>query len=152
MKELIITAGGENIPPVLIENEIKSALPCVANVMALGDNRKYLACLITLKEDPPMSGNLDKAAIDFLASKGIAVKTLKEAQTHPGLRKVILDGLKVANDRAISRAQHVQDFCLLKEDFSVENGTLTPTLKLKRKEVLSRYAAEIDSLYNQPKL
>ena len=58
LKELIITAGGKNIPPVLIENEIKNALPCISNVMAIGDNKKYLTCLISLKEDPPCSGNL----------------------------------------------------------------------------------------------
>ena len=54
-KELIITAGGENIPPVLIENEIKKALPCVANVMVVGEQKPYLNCLISLLEDPPHS-------------------------------------------------------------------------------------------------
>jgi len=54
-KELIITAGGENIPPVLIENEIKKALPCVVNVMVVGEQKPYLNCLISLLEDPPHS-------------------------------------------------------------------------------------------------
>jgi long-chain-fatty-acid--CoA ligase ACSBG len=57
-KELIITAGGENIPPVLIESEIKSVMSFIANVMVVGEGRKYLTCLITLKEDPPGSGKL----------------------------------------------------------------------------------------------
>jgi hypothetical protein len=49
--------------------------------MAIGDNRKYLTCLINLKEDPPQSGTLDKSAADFLASKGCPVKTVQEAAT-----------------------------------------------------------------------
>jgi long-chain-fatty-acid--CoA ligase ACSBG len=49
IKELIITTGGENIAPVLIKNEIKKALPCLSNVMVVGDQRKYLTCLLSLK-------------------------------------------------------------------------------------------------------
>lgn len=49
VKELIITAGGENIPPILIENEIKNILPFISNVMAVGDMKKFLTCLISLK-------------------------------------------------------------------------------------------------------
>ena len=63
-----------------------------------------------------------------------------------------MDGLKKSNLKAISRAQHVQDFYLLPEDFSVDNGLLTPTLKLKRKEVLKKYSAEIEKMYVIPKL
>jgi long-chain-fatty-acid--CoA ligase ACSBG len=58
VKELIITSGGENIPPLLIENEIKAAMPFISNVMVVGDQRNYLTCLITIKEDPPGSGKL----------------------------------------------------------------------------------------------
>jgi long-chain acyl-CoA synthetase len=58
----------------------------------------------------------------------------------------------VANTKAISRAQHVQNFYILNEDFSIENGTLTPTLKLKRKEAYKKYAGIIESLYTTAKL
>ena len=54
-----------------------------------------------------------------------------------------MEGLKKANSKAISRAQTVQNFYLMPEDFSVDNGTLTPSLKLKRKEALKKYAAEV---------
>ena len=57
-----MTSGGENIPPVLIETEIKKMLPCLSNVMVVGDNQPYLTCLISLLEDPPQSGNIEKTA------------------------------------------------------------------------------------------
>jgi long-chain-fatty-acid--CoA ligase ACSBG len=57
-KELIITAGGENIPPLLIEQEIMATLPFASQVMAIGERRKYLTCLISIKESAPGSGQL----------------------------------------------------------------------------------------------
>ena len=62
VKELIITAGGQNIPPVLIENEIKLELPFLSNVMVVGDLKKYLACLIYVREETPGKGKLEKIA------------------------------------------------------------------------------------------
>ena len=113
MKELIITAGGENIPPVLIENEIKVELPFLSNVMVVGDMRKYLTCLIYVKEDAPGSGKLEKSAKEFLELKGIKAESVEELRNNEKFRKVVMDGLKRTNEKAISRAQHVQDFHLL---------------------------------------
>ena len=151
-KELIITAGGQNIPPVLIENQIKQALPFIANVMAVGQMKKYLACLITLKEDPPMSGKLQKLAQELLQSKGCPAKTVSQAIKHPKMREIITAGLEAANSKAISRAQRVQNFIILPEDFSVEAGLLTPTLKLKRRQVSKKYHAEIEKMYITPSM
>lgn len=75
-----------------------------------------------------------------MSSKGCAVSTVKEASKDPKVKKIILEGLEKANQKAISRAQNVQNFFILPEDFSVENGLLTPTMKLKRKEVSKKYA------------
>jgi long-chain acyl-CoA synthetase len=66
--------------------------------------------------------------------------------------KYIEERIKAANDNAISRAQRVQTFAILGEDFTVENGILTPTLKLKRKEALKRYKDIIESFYTEAKL
>ena len=63
------------------------------------------------------------------------------------LAEIIRAGLEVANNKAISRAQRVQNFTLLSEDFSVESGLLTPTLKLKRREVVKKYEGEIEKMY-----
>jgi long-chain-fatty-acid--CoA ligase ACSBG len=118
-KELIITAGGENIPPILLESEIKAVLPFVSSVMLIGDMRRFLTCLVGLREDPPNSGQIDKASQEFLADKGCLIKSVAEAKSNEKLRKIIMEGLKKANERAISRAQHVQDFYLMPEEFTV---------------------------------
>jgi long-chain acyl-CoA synthetase len=80
------------------------------------------------------------------------VGTVDEAIKHVNIRKIVMEGLKIVNNKSISHAQYVQNFHILSEDFSVENGTLTPTLKLKRKETSKKYANEIESLYINPKL
>ena len=63
-----------------------------------------------------------------------------------------MEGFKEANKKAISRAQMVQNFYLMPEDFSVDNGTLTPSLKLKRKQALKKYSMEADQMYQTSKL
>lgn len=63
-----------------------------------------------------------------------------------------MEGINQANEKAVSRAQRVQNFFLMPEDFSVENDCLTPSLKLKRKVAHKKYAAEIEQMYVNPKL
>ena len=110
---MIITAGGENIPPILIENEIRAALPFIASVMLIGDMKKFLTCLVTLKEDPPQSGLIDKVSQQFLADRGCNITKVEEGIYNERLRKIITEGLKKANEKAISKAQYVQDFCIM---------------------------------------
>ncbi len=100
--------------------------------MVIGDMRKYLTCFITLKEEPPASGKLDPLTKEYFAERGTKLETVKQTIDDEKVRKIINEGLKKANEKAISRAQYVQDFIILPEDFSVENDTLTSTLKLKR--------------------
>ncbi len=75
IKELIITAGGENVAPVLIENEINTALPLFSNVVVIGDKLKYLTCLLILKVKSP--GVLADDVIAFAKSKGSSATTVK---------------------------------------------------------------------------
>jgi long-chain-fatty-acid--CoA ligase ACSBG len=151
-KELIITAGGENIPPILIEQEVLATLPFVSQVMLVGERRKYLTCLIAIKESAPGSGKIESSAKHYLGLKGEEISTIEQARQSKIVANLINAGLKQANDKAISRAQIVQDYHIMPEEFSVENGLLTPTMKLKRKEAEKKYIKEIEQMYLKAKL
>jgi long-chain-fatty-acid--CoA ligase ACSBG len=151
-KELIIGSGGENVAPVLIENAMKAAMLAASNVMVVGDRRKYLVQLVSLKTVPDAATG---APTDLLAADalhegkniGSRATTVSEAAACP-LWKAYLDrGLAAGNKGAISNAQVVQKWGLLPKDFCEADGTLTPTLKLKRKQACQRDAALIESLY-----
>jgi long-chain-fatty-acid--CoA ligase ACSBG len=152
IKELIITAGGENIPPVLIENEMKAAMPALGNCMVVGDKRKFLAMLVSLKTevDKETGAPTDKLAADSLffgKEIGSSATTLTEAAKDPIWKEYIDKGMKVANSKTTSRAQVVQKWQMLPVDFSEKGGELTPTLKLKRNVAAEKHAGLINSLY-----
>jgi len=151
IKELIITAGGENIPPVLIEEEMKSAMLAVSNCMAIGDRRKFLTMLVSLKVDPDKDGNpSDNLAKDslFVGSQiGSTATTMTAAATDPKWIEYINAGVKKGNSKTTSNAQIIQKWKFLPVDFSEKAGDLTPTLKLKRSVVADKYAALIESMY-----
>jgi len=145
IKELIITAGGENVAPVLIEDAIKKHLPCVSNAMVVGDQRKFLAVLLTLKVAMTDDGASTDALVGPAKLEGCT--TVAEAKASEAYQKILDDGLKAANKDAISRAQCVQKFVLLDDDFTQDGGELTPTMKLKRAVTVKKHAAAIDGLY-----
>jgi long-chain-fatty-acid--CoA ligase ACSBG len=152
IKELIITAGGENVPPVLIENEMKAAMVAVSNVMVIGDKRKFLSMVVSLRVDVDLDTGLptDKLSKDslFVAEQiGSSAKTYNEAKTDPLWTKYVDQGVKTANGKTTSNAQIVQKWKWLPVDFSEKEGDLTPTLKLKRSVVAAKYEALIDSIY-----
>jgi len=152
IKELIITAGGENIPPVLIENEMKAAMLAVSNVMVIGDRRKYLSMLVSLKVgvDKESGAPTDELAADSLFESrriGSTARTMSEAAVDPLWKKYLDDGVKAANKKTTSSAQIVQKWKMLPVDFSEKAGELTPTLKLKRSVVNVKYADLIESIY-----
>ena len=156
IKELIITAGGENVAPVLIEDAVKGAMVAVSNCMVIGDRRKYLSMLISLKAemDPETGAPTDKLAADALfAGKNIgsSATTVTEAAKDPLWKKYFDEGLKTANSKTASNAQIVQKYKLLPADFSEKTSELTPTMKLKRSVVADKYAALIDSIYADDK-
>jgi long-chain-fatty-acid--CoA ligase ACSBG len=154
IKELIITAGGENIPPVLIENVMKSLLLAVSNVIVIGDRKKYLICLVSLKCETDLETGLptNQLAADALhVAKTILhtpeITTYSAAKEDPRWITYIEQGIKQTNQQSTSNAQIIQKFRWLPEDFSEKAGDLTPTLKLKRKVVTEKYLPLIESMY-----
>jgi long-chain-fatty-acid--CoA ligase ACSBG len=157
-KELIITAGGENIPPVLIENEIKKEVDgLISNVMVVGDKRKFLTCLFAFRckpkkdhgpHDYPFTDDLDNDALEILKKIGSDSKTVQEAMQDKKIKDFLQKALEESNKRAASNAQRIQKYAMVEKDFSLEGGELTSTLKLKRKVVEDNYKNVLDNLYN----
>ena len=151
IKELIITAGGENIPPVLIEDELKLAMPAISNAMVIGDKRKFLTVLLTLKvevdDDGTPTNKLTGTALETAPLLGSTATTTEEAREDPKWKAYFEKGLQEANQKATSSAQKVQKFTLLDGDFSEKTTELTPTLKLKRSVAAAKYASVIDAMY-----
>jgi long-chain-fatty-acid--CoA ligase ACSBG len=153
IKELLITAGGENIPPVLIENEVKGACVAVSNCMVIGDKRKYLTMLISLKvkhdKDGMPSDILAPDALFIGKDIGSTATTYTEAKVDPLWKKCIDDAVKVANSKTTSNAQIIQKWTWLTTDFSEKGGELTPTLKLKRNVAYDKYLHLCDKMYEE---
>jgi long-chain acyl-CoA synthetase len=130
-KELIITAGGKNISPANVEAVLKT-IPLVGQAMVIGDNRPYLVALLTL--DP------DAAAARFPG------RPLADVAADPEVEREVSDGVADANAR-LSQVEHVRRFVLLGEEWQPDGEMLTPTMKLKRRGVLSAYASVIEDMY-----
>ncbi len=134
-KELIITAAGKNISPANIESVIKGS-PCISNAFAFGDRKKYITALVTL-EPSEMKGRL--------AGMGVATNTGSLSEI-PEVRELIRGEIERLN-AGLARFEQVKDFRIVPEDFSIEDDLLTPTMKLKRKNIIARYGDLIESMY-----
>lgn len=146
IKEMIITAGGENIAPVPIEDKIKDGAGILANCMTIGDRRKYMTCLVSLLTAP----GSDETPTVHLAPEVQQVcdsKTVEEATKDPKIHAIIQKAIDGYNAVAKSRAQKIQYFRILPSDFSRPIGELGPTLKLKRGVVMKKYSDVIESMY-----
>jgi long-chain-fatty-acid--CoA ligase ACSBG len=119
-------------------------------VVVIGDKKKYLSCLLTLKTKSP--GVLADEVTNFVKPYGSNATTVKDAIKCPNFRKAIQASIDQANTKAISNAQKIQRFVVLDTEFSVDGGEMTPTLKLKRKIINQKYEAVIESMYETPKL
>ena len=137
-KELIVTAGGKNIAPAVLEDRLR-AHPLISQTMVVGDNRPFIACLITL----------DPEALDhWKSSHGKpADATPADLAADPDLLAELQAAVDDAN-KAVSRAESIRKFTVLASDFTEASGHLTPSLKVKRAVVAKDYAAEIEALYS----
>ena len=154
LKELIVTAGGENVSPVPIENKIIELCPLIANCVVIGDKRKYLSCLISFKtEVDPATGEptktLASSVVATLKSQGSTASTLEEAANDPVVKKMIDDAIEGYNKVAISRAQEIRKWVMMDRDLSLGHGELTATLKMKRNIVHEHYINQIESMYKE---
>lgn len=135
-KDIIITSGGENVAPQLLEGKIK-AITAVSQAVVIGDQRKYLTALITL-DDETLSSELRRAGSN-------AVGTEQAAQCQQ-LRDYLQRQINEINT-TLTHAQSIKKFSILSQDFSIERDELTPTMKIKRKIVSLKYHAEIATMY-----
>jgi len=154
IKELIITAGGENIPPVLIEDSLKENLPCISNCMLIGDKRKFLSILLTFKVEIDLetgwpTDQLTPACVEWCRSVGSSANTIHDVLSGPDAKimRAIQEGIDNTNKRATSNAQKIAKWTILPKDFSIPGDELGPTMKLKRPVVNKKYAQSIERFY-----
>lgn len=135
-KELIVTAGGKNVAPAVLEDRLR-AHPLVSQCMVVGDNKPFIAALVTI--DPEMI----KGWIATNKKDGASIETLRN---DPDLLAVIQTAVDEAN-KAVSKAESIRKFTILAEDFTIAGGQLTAKLSVKRHVVAQQYAAEIEALF-----
>ena len=135
-KELIITAGGENVSPAAIEN-LLVAHPLIGQALAFGDMRPYVVALLTLDGE---------VAPAWAKAHGVEAASLPELAAHPVVLAAVGEAVSAANER-LARVQQVKRWRLLPVEWTADTEELTPTLKLKRRIVHAKYADDIDGLY-----
>ncbi len=136
-KEIIVTAGGKNVAPAVLEDRLRSH-PLVSQAMVVGDNQPFIAVLITIDPD-----EFPRWAEQHGKSGSIADHVDDE-----DLQAAISSAIDDAN-KAVSKAESIRTFRILPNDFSVEGGELTPTLKVKRRVVSDRYGDVITGIYTK---
>lgn len=137
-KEIIVTAGGKNVAPAVLEDPIR-ANPIVGQVVVVGDQKPFISALITL--DPEMLPV-------WLNNNGEdAQMTLADAAQHPKVLAEVQSAIDVANAR-VSRAESIRKFVILATEFTEASGHLTPKMSIKRHVITKDFASVIDGLYS----
>lgn len=160
-KHIIITAGGKNITPANIENEIKSQDPLISLVHAHGDRRPYVTALITVgpldaielaerkgcAPDPSLLPELRRAVMENPLARPPGLTELTRAVTAlPEVRERIKAAVERGNQK-LGRVEQVKRVALLERDFSLDLDEITPTLKVKRKNIEQKFVETFDRLY-----
>ncbi len=135
-KDIIITSGGKNIAPAPIENMIASS-KYINQACVIGDNRKHLTALITLDAD-----NI----AEFARANGILFNGIEELNEHPGVITLIDGEMAKVNSRLAS-FESIKRYRIVPE-FTIENGTATPTLKIKKNVINEKFKKTIDAMYD----
>jgi long-chain acyl-CoA synthetase len=137
-KDIIVTAGGKNVAPQNLENQLKT-YPIISQTMVYGDKRKYLSLLVCINEDN---------ARKLLTDKGITPPaTYAELAERPEIREEVQKAIDAVNAEQPSY-QTLKRFHLMDHDFTQETGELTPTMKVKRKFATQKYKTLLDAMYD----
>jgi long-chain acyl-CoA synthetase len=131
-KELIITGGGKNVSPANVEAVLKT-VPLVGQAMAVGDAKPYLVALLTLDPDAVATRYPGRSIADVAADADVVAEIARD--------------VAVANER-LSRVEQPRRVIVLGEDWLPDSEVLTPTMKLKRRGVMSRYGDQVDAMYS----
>jgi len=135
-KEIIVTAGGKNVAPAVLEDRLR-AHPLISQVVVVGDQKPFIGALVTL--DP-------EGVPGWLTAHGKPALTLEQAATDADVLASIDLAVEKAN-KAVSRAESIRKYRILDTDLTIANGYLTPKLSVKRSIVLKDFAAEVEALY-----
>ncbi|MDN5725577.1 MAG: AMP-dependent synthetase/ligase, partial [Propionibacteriales bacterium] len=138
-KDLIKTSGGKYVAPQKIEGAMKAACPYFSNVIIHGERRKYVAALVTLDAD---------AIAGWAADNDLADASYAELAKSPKV-KTMIDGYVEQANGTLERWETVKRYAILEQDLSVDDGEVTPSMKVRRKTVSDRYADVLDSLYDK---
>ncbi|MFE3451909.1 AMP-dependent synthetase/ligase [Nonomuraea sp. NPDC059194] len=140
-KELIKTSGGKYVAPTHLEGRIKAACPYLSHVFVHGDRRNFCTALVTLDMD---------VVRPWAAAEGLPDDPGK-LREHPRMREEVAKAIKQVND-GLASYETVKEFAILANDFTVETGELTPSLKIKRKVVEEHYGQTLDAFYKDANL
>jgi len=136
-KELLVTAGGKNVAPAPMEDRIR-AHPLISQAMVIGDNKPFIAALLTIDSD---------ALGPWRTAHGKPENaTASDLVDDADLRAELQGAIDMANN-SVSKAESIRTFTILPEDFSEANGTLTPSLKVKRNVVMQNYSGAVNEIY-----
>ena len=138
-KELIVTAGGKNVAPAVLEDQLRSH-PLISQAMVVGDNQPFIGALITIDPEA-FEGWKQRNGKSAGASVGDLAK-------DPDLNAEVDVAVKAAN-QIVSHAESIRKFRILPVDFTEDTGELTPTMKVKRKVVAEKFADDIDAIYSK---
>jgi long-chain acyl-CoA synthetase len=136
-KELIINAAGKNMSPANIEAEIKSASPLIGQAVAIGDSRPYNTALIVLDTD---------YAPQWAKQQGLDGESLEELARAPQVIEAVQRAIDEANSH-LARVEQIKKFTVVPGEWTPGGDELTPTMKLKRRPIAEKYAAEIEAMY-----
>jgi long-chain acyl-CoA synthetase len=163
-KHIIITAGGKNLTPANIENEIKTQDPVISHVHAHGDTRPYVTAIVSVSpieaiewarskglfDDAEAADRMKRELVENpLAQPDGLADVMKKVTTHVELRQRIADAVHRGNQK-LSRVEQIKRVYLLDREFSLDQDEITPTLKVKRKNVESKFSPIFDKLYDDP--